>query len=263
MKSVSSFVRRKIFGYDDTIASKDIEFARNSRHLHRGGTCIIVGNGPSLTISDLELTRGLTTFASNRIFLAFSKTDWRPSYYSVEDTLVMSQSQTQIRAVKGTIKLIANHMMHFAPRTSDMYLFRHIPAQNPLDPLSDPEFPDFSHDMETGVCWGSSIVYSQIQIACHMGFETIVLLGVDHDYQVRSEVKENKLTYAGEPNHFDPDYLTPGQEWHPPNLDVLDVSYRKAAKATELMGVKVINCSRKTKLEAFPTRLLEDVLEAK
>jgi hypothetical protein len=45
----------------------------------------IVGNGKSLLNTPLELLRGETTYAMNRIHLIYDKTKWRPSYYLMVD----------------------------------------------------------------------------------------------------------------------------------------------------------------------------------
>ena len=58
------------------------------KDIHKGQRCFIVGNGPSLKIEDLDLLKDEITFACNKIFLAFTETEWRPTYYSVLDILV-------------------------------------------------------------------------------------------------------------------------------------------------------------------------------
>jgi hypothetical protein len=44
---------------------------RQFRNRHPGERCFIIGNGPSLAIDDLDRLRSKTTFASNKIYLAF------------------------------------------------------------------------------------------------------------------------------------------------------------------------------------------------
>lgn len=45
----------------------------------------IIGNGPSLMYTPLELLKGETTFAVNHIAKIFPYTDWRPTYYARVD----------------------------------------------------------------------------------------------------------------------------------------------------------------------------------
>ena len=47
--------------------------------------CFIVGNGPSLTVQDLDRLVGEDCFAANLIFKIFDKTKWRPKFYCIQD----------------------------------------------------------------------------------------------------------------------------------------------------------------------------------
>src|SRR4030095_13353193 len=64
---------------------------------HRGARCFIIGIGPSLAMTDLDKLRSELTFAANKIYLAFDKTDWRPNYYVAEDDHMIRQNHEQIR----------------------------------------------------------------------------------------------------------------------------------------------------------------------
>lgn len=66
---------------------------------HRGRRAFLVGNGPSLRISDLDRLKHEITFASNRIFLAFDQTEWRPTYYTICDAVVAKENKEIIRTL--------------------------------------------------------------------------------------------------------------------------------------------------------------------
>ena len=55
------------------------------KDIHKGKRCFIIGNGPSLQMSDLEILykNKEICFGVNRIFLGFNDTEWRPDYYVV------------------------------------------------------------------------------------------------------------------------------------------------------------------------------------
>ena len=69
---------------------------RALRDRHRGQRGVVIGNGPSLRVEDLDRLGGEVTFASNKIFLAFPETSWRPTYYSVSDILVARNNLEEI-----------------------------------------------------------------------------------------------------------------------------------------------------------------------
>ena len=50
------------------------------KDIHKGKRCFIIGNGPSLQMSDLEILykNKEICFGVNRIFLGFKDTEWRP-----------------------------------------------------------------------------------------------------------------------------------------------------------------------------------------
>ena len=212
---------------------------------------MIVGNGPSLTVTDLDRLRGEVTFASNKIYLAYPDTSWRPTYYSVEDHLVLQNNWSTIKELQGSLKLFPANTRDYGYHAADTVFAPFLPPRSFVDPLSDPEFPAFSNDLVHGISWGSTIVYSQIQMAVFMGCTEIVLIGLDHSYQLPDTKNGNTYRHAGEQNHFHPDYRAPGEVWHQPNLDVLEVSYARARQICNERGIRIVNASRSSKLEVF------------
>lgn len=221
------------------------------RQRHAGQRIFVIGNGPSLTIADLDRLKSEITFASNKIYLAYDETDWRPTYYSVEDHLVMQHNRDKILQLSDSIKIFPGNLRDFGLHAPDILFVPFKPPRSFDDPLSDPNFPDFSRDLSHQICWGSSIVYSQIQMAAYMGAAEIVLIGIDHTYTLPPRKEGNRYFDSGEKNHFHPNYREPGEEWHQPNLDVLEVSFAKARKACEEAGIRIVNASRRTHLEVF------------
>lgn len=216
------------------------------KNKYAGKRCFILGNGPSLTLEDINRLKSEYTFASNKIFLIFDQTDWRPSFYSVEDHLVLSQNIDEIESVQADYKLFPNYPVEVAPTFSNSIFF-------PLKYVDFyPEAPEFSFDMISGLHWGSSIVYTQMQIACFLGFKEIYLLGVDYSYAEPSQKDGKILTCEGEVNHFHKDYRKPGEKWYVPNLHYHEQSFTQARLVTEANGIKIFNATRGGKLEIFP-----------
>ncbi|MDA7967128.1 6-hydroxymethylpterin diphosphokinase MptE-like protein [Ruegeria sp.] len=247
--------------YSD-VSSSDKDYLREISDSYAGKRCFVIGNGPSLTASDLDKIKDEMSFASNKIFLIYDQTDWRPDFYCVEDMLVLSQCLDEIRNLSGSKKLFPINAFNNLERVPDSVCFPTIPPKNWDEPLSDPEFPEFSPDLSRGIGWGSTIVYTEIQLAIAMGFKEICLLGLDHQYSPGKESKEEKgvMISEGEKNHFHPLYRPAGEKWHSPNLHVLEVSYAKAQSEAEALGVRIVNCSRRTSLTVFEREDLETVL---
>jgi uncharacterized Rossmann fold enzyme len=83
---------------------------RNSRHTskilkfkekHKGERCFIIGTGPSLRASDLDLLINEYTFASHRIFNIYDQTNWRPTYYVAQDERWIDKARKEINEIES------------------------------------------------------------------------------------------------------------------------------------------------------------------
>ena len=79
---------------------------KSMKDQHRGQRCFVIGNGPSLRISDLQVLHelGEICFGFNKIYLAFSETDFRPTYYVVEYPLVRYHAKIDSLSLKPVTK---------------------------------------------------------------------------------------------------------------------------------------------------------------
>jgi len=219
---------------------------------HIGSRAFVLGNGPSLRISDLDRLRSEITFACNKIYLAFPETDWRPTYYTVEDHLVAQQNQQEIEAMEGVgAKLfphtLALHGVHFTNSQTYPFIWKDV----------YPSLPEFSDDALQGLHWGSTVVYSMLQLAAFMGIREVYLLGVDFSFTIPSTSEGSTGKFKiyvseGERNHFHPDYRKPGEHWHQPNLDYQEKSFLSARKYFETHGGRLFNATRGGRLACLP-----------
>ena len=220
----------------------------------KGKRCFILGNGPSLRVGDLDRLKSEYTFASNKIFLIFNETSWRPTFYSVEDHLVLEQNQDEIESVEAEYKIFPSYPIQRARSFSNSIYFRlHYQDFYPNE-------PEFSDNLMKTLYWGSSIVYTQMQLAVAMGFSQIYLIGVDYSYVEPSQKNGKVLTSEGEVNHFHKDYRKPGEKWFVPNLHYHEKSFGKAKKFADSAGIEIINATRGGKLEIFPRLDLDSLI---
>ncbi len=212
------------------------------KDIHRGKRCFILGNGPSLNRTDLSLLQNEFTFATNRINLMFDRTPWRPSYYACSNELVAEQFAADIAKIDCP-KFIGWHCRHAIPFADDVtYLW----TRNGLRSW-------FFTDLTEG-CWeGNTVTMVCLQLAFHMGFSEVVLIGVDHSYQYQGsphepQVCENKH----DPNHFAGDYFANGLKWHLPDLEGSELAYRIADFMFRRNGRRVVDATIGGKLTVFP-----------
>jgi hypothetical protein len=223
------------------------------KNKHAGQRCFVIGNGPSLTIADLEKLNSEVTFASNKIYLLFDQTAWLPRYYVLEDEHVIRQNHEQIRRLRGFTKFV-----HYEWKSS----FQRDPTAiwYPWRFLNGSDFPKFSDDPLKVVYCGYMVTYIILQLAYFMGFETVYLVGMDFSY---SRVYEGAgAISSGEPEqeHFAPGYYKPGETRFLPRLDLAEKAMLCARNFYEANGRKILNATRGGKLEVFERINFEEAL---
>ena len=108
----------------------------------------------------------------------FQHTDWRPNYYSVEDDLVLKNNISEINEYNSSLKLLPIHSIFHIGKVKDAIYFNYHGHH------FYPDKPKFSSDVFSGIYWGGSVVYTQIQLAIFLGAKKIVLLGVDFSFSI-------------------------------------------------------------------------------
>jgi len=231
-----------------SLAQKSIYVTDNERKLatfknkHKNKRAFIIGNGPSLTIDDLDMLKDEITFASNKIFLAFDETSWRPTYYSVEDSYDMNEYYDKVKDLDCSVKFLpVKHLLAY-PKIKDAIYY----------PLIKNKSYDCSNNLIKGIYPGCSVSYTMLQIALYMGFSEIYFIGMDFSYKVPSMQSDNLiLEHMDESNHFHKDYRKKGDKWLEPNEDCQLEALKSAKRFVDLNDIKIYNASRKTKLELF------------
>jgi len=225
------------------------------KNRHAGKRCFIIGNGPSLTMSDLGRLTSELTFAANKIYLAFDQTDWRPSYYVVEDDHMIRQHHDKIRELKGFVKFVSDD---WRP------LFRgdNRVVEYPRNLLDLNRFPRFSGNACRNVFCGYMVTYISLQLAYFMGFTNVYLLGVDFTYSVGHEGSGTIVHDSNHPSdHFTSEYFKPGEERYAPQISLAERAMLCARSFYEARGRKIWNATRGGELALFERISLEEALK--
>ena len=211
------------------------------KDIHKGKRCFIVATGPSLRVQDLDKLHenGEICISMNRIFNIFDKTQWRPDYYMIGDMEMIEDLSEQIADLKLPYKFVATEPKSY--------------WENPKSKGSIPyklllrgyihNTPQFSANVERGVCHGTNITYLCIQLAVYMGFSKIYLLGVDFNYT------PNVYDAA---NHFE-GCDTPQNRirLNPIYPEKVQLSYEVAKQYCDREQIHVYNATRGGKLEVY------------
>lgn len=210
-------------------------------NLYRGRRAFIIGNGPSLRNTDLTKLKNEITFGLNRIYLAFPDLGFSTSYLVSVNDLVMEQCADDMRqlSIPKFITWRARRWMSGDPGT--IFLDTDYTGSE-----------NFSGDATGRLFEGFTVTYVALQLAFYMGFDEIILLGVDHNFQTKGPANQVVTSQGEDPNHFSPSYFGKGFRWQLPDLDGSERAYRMARTAYEKAGRRVLDATVGGKLTVFP-----------
>lgn len=232
------------------LMSKYVDELKKLKNTHEGDRCFIIGNGPSLSVHDLDKLINEYTFACNKIYMSFDKVLWRPTYYTVADSdrfgkngLVSSDSENIIN-VDAKIKFVglenSLHQKDAYEDSNDIIIYRketHLKG----------DYPFLSEDISYAVYGGHTILFDAAQIAIYMGFSEIYIIGVDANYNT---VGDSKHFYSTNDNSI--------QNKHTGSLMIM--AFQALKDFAETKNVKIYNATRGGKLEIFERVELDDVI---
>jgi hypothetical protein len=210
------------------------------KDIHRGKRCFILGNGPSLNHTDLSLLEDEITFGLNRIYLLFPEIGFPTTYLVSINTLVLEQCAQEIAALPVPKFITWRGRRWFDPAADVVY----------LDTDYTPP-ADFSLDVRGRVFEGSTVTYVALQLAFHMGFEQVILVGVDHNFAVNGTPNQVVISKEDDQSHFSPEYFGQGFRWQLPDLESSESAYRMAKQAFEAAGRQVLDATIGGKLKVF------------
>lgn len=217
-----------------------------------GNRCFIVATGPSLTISDLEKIKGEYSFACNSIISAYDSTQWRPTFYGVQDMGVFRKVKKRL-VVKDyeyvfISNLIRDKSVDNAVVRYPLNLMGHTVAlfKNDLERVRY----SFSENCALEVADGFSITYSLFQLAIYLGFKEIYFLGQDCNYSANPENQH----FMGDKTaqKYNPHWQQTGK--------LICNAFESSKDYCQKNNIKVFNATRGGMFEVFPRVELENVI---
>lgn len=227
---------------------------RELKNINSGKRCFIIGNGPSLNADDLNMLKDEYTFAFNRIYYIFDKTEWRPTYYCIQDDKMIRNSISDIEKNIKT-KYI------FAP--IDFKWYYNLDLQTDYyfcqkrNTLKDEVYFSEVIDKSISVC--NTVTYTAIQIAIYMGFTELYLIGVDHSFN-RVLDNNGKIIYKNVKNYFCDDYDKDKSDLYIPQLGLSTKAYERALSYIDNhQNINIYNATRGGELEIFKRKSFDSL----
>jgi hypothetical protein len=222
------------------IYRQSVKRLRTYANRHAGERCFIIGNGPSLRKMDLAPLKDEITFGLNRIYLLFDSIGFTTTYYVSCNKYVIEQCAEEIAKLPDP-KFISWKGRHLMPFSSKTIFVRSRSG------------PRFCTDIaKEGIWEGATVTYMAMQIAYYMGFQKVILIGVDHSFQTEGRPRQLVVSEGDDPNHFHPNYFGKGYRWQLPDLETSELAYGLAKRQFELAGRAILDATVEGKLQVFP-----------
>lgn len=223
---------------------ESIKRLRRLQDIHEGKRCFVIGNGPSLNDMDLSYLKEEYTFGMNRIYLAFPEWGFQTSYLVSVNDLVIEQCYRDFQKL--------DIPKFFSWRARNLLYPRGTPDQQTHFLFTTYSGPRFAQDV-TGRLWeGATVTYVCLQLAFHMGFDKVILIGVDHSFSTQGDPNTTVVSRGEDPNHFSKDYFGEGFRWQLPDLETSEIAYRKARRVYREAGREIVDATVGGKLTVFP-----------
>ncbi len=225
------------------IESEESRRISELKGIHEGERCFVIGNGPGLCVGDLNTLKDEITFASNRVYRIFDRTDWRPDYYVAFEPEFVKDNIKEISHIPvNRARFIRNNRYYgideknYCINCLSRFCIKKESKRSVV----------FSDDISKYIGDGYTVVFTIFQIAFYMGFKKIYLLGMDHN---KGESKTN---------HFYCDFETDNRM--PTFWEGIEYAYCLVNEYARNHGIDIINISRESNLEVFPKSSIDEVV---
>jgi glycosyltransferase involved in cell wall biosynthesis len=221
-------------------------------------TWLVVGNGPSLRLDDLEAfdALGVPSIASNKINMVFNRTTWRPKLFTIADPLLLHKLPAE--HYENIDRVLLPHTQVLMAKTPRKLPWRHVP-----DAAGQEKYLTRNEELHplNGFFPGGTITVGNLQLAIWAGAKTVYVIGCDHFYaNESSKTKSKKSAHQGSSNHFDPNYRQPGEIVNEAAIGLMNRGYATMREIAEQRGVRIINITRTSALDAYERDTVENAL---
>jgi hypothetical protein len=224
----------------DSRWSESFRRLKQLENTHAGQRCFIIGNGPSLRQTDMSLLRNEFTFGLNRIYLLFPELGFSTSCLVAVNDMVIEQCAAEMQTLSLPKFLTWRSRYWFSPDPNLTYLDTDFTGEE-----------GFSIHVNGRVFEGFTVTNVALQLAYHMGFGEVILVGVDHNYVTQGSANQAVVSQGDDPNHFASNYFGKGFKWQLPDLAGSERGYTRAREAYAQAGRRILDATVAGKLTIF------------
>lgn len=232
---------------------KPSETLRHFKDKHKGERLFVVGNGPSLNRTNLNLMRGFQSIAMNRISLIYPRTSWRPTYYLFCSSNVRDErwGEDWIESVNAAID--EQPVSAFIwERFADVVKARDkITEIRSMSEMEIGTCGTFSRNADQHISKTGTTMNAAFQLAYYMGFSQIIILGADLNWVTGGDKGDDH-------NHFDSNYRAQIPDGLRERIRMRR-THEVAKSVFNAAGIEVINATPETFLDIYPMADLKEI----
>lgn len=245
----SKIIYRSLLNINRNLKNSHNDFKlQRFKDKYKNKRCFIIGNGPSLNKIDPTFLGDEYTFGLNRIYLKFSDWGFKTNFLVCINKLVIDQFFRDFR--KQNIDTFVRWDSRKYFKDNRKFYF-----------LKSVNGPLFSQDISNGVWEGSTVTYVAMQMAFFMGFQKVILIGVDHNFKAKGTAHRIQTMKKDDVDHFSKDYFK-GVKWQLPDLETSELAYRIAKYVFEFNGREIVDATVDGKLKVFKKVKYESLFQS-
>ncbi|MGF1485100.1 MAG: 6-hydroxymethylpterin diphosphokinase MptE-like protein [Opitutales bacterium] len=225
-----------------------------SKDAHTGERCFLLGCGPSLKNLDTTLLAGEQIMATNGAFLL---DNIKPDYYVTVSHYFYQSHLDAIRGLRCKRRFLPHYLKELESDCPTTWL--NTVEASDYGQLSTEKPLRFSNEPHKQLFLGGTVIFACLQILLHLGYEEVILLGVDHSYSAAIQ-KKHKTEFwtdsASMQDHFTKNYYRKGTQVNI-DLPAMERAYQLCHQAFENKGRRLYNATPGTRLTLIPKIDLE------
>lgn len=223
-------------------SSKDKKRLLSFENKYVGKRCFVIGNGPSLNVTPLELIKDEITFGFNGIYK--NNFGFKPDFLLSTDYRVFDQFDSQFSSFYKVAGFFPVGFKRRLSKSQDNYFFK-VNRGFHLEKSPNYKIPRFSTCPLSRIYEAPSVIYYALQLIYFMGFDEVYLLGVDFDYSKNS--------------HFINDYKDKCNDWNQPESKALENCFYLAKSYYEQADKQIFDSTIGGKLTVFNKKELNEI----
>lgn len=228
------------------------------KNRYSGRRIFVIGNGPSLNRTPLNMLTDEYTIAMNRISLLYDKTNWRPTFFVCTTTNIRYPEWHRdiMRTINsGVVTFAGDKLKEYIGDHKNVHYLNCTHGEQIID---SPLLEWWSDDISKRVCKYATSMLVAFQVAFYLGFKELYIVGADLAFSESllktflCHLRLGRLTHFwGDKNHFSSKYGTPGCTSKVLNRNML-AAHNLVKGVAQKHGVKIFNATLGGRLEVYP-----------